>query len=250
MSSLGTYLTRERLALGLFSPLKYSNSSSSESRLDLIYPLNMGFDAESMKSKIYCHRGFWASVEQQNAAEAFENAIRSGFGIETDIRDHQGSIVISHDPVGSSFVKLDILSKTSTPIALNLKADGLIKIGEIAIEQYLRNQGSFVFDGSIPEMLKYRERNLPHALRLSEYEREVAWLSQYIWLDAFESDWWIKEDTLKFLTEKHFVVVVSPELHGRSKSRVWEIVSAEMINGNPNLGICTDYPDQFAEMLK
>jgi glycerophosphoryl diester phosphodiesterase len=189
-------------------------------------------------------------VDQQNTAEAFENAIRSGFGIETDVRDRQGSIVISHDPASSPFVELDILPKTSTPIAFNIKADGLLKVGDVAVKEYLRNQGSFVFDGSIPEMLKYRERNLPHALRLSEYEREVAWLSQYIWLDAFESDWWIKEETWKLLTEKHFVVVVSPELHGRSKSRVWEIVSAEMINGNPNLGICTDYPDQFAELLK
>jgi hypothetical protein len=250
MNSFEAYLALERFALDLFSPLQHSNCSSSDSHVNLIYPPIMGFNAETLKSRIYCHRGFWASEDQQNTSEALENAIRSGFGIETDVRDHLGSIVISHDPVISSFSALDTLPKTSTPIAFNIKTDGLLKVGNVDIEEYLLNPGSFVFDGSIPEMLKYRERNLPHALRLSEYEREVAWLSQYIWLDAFESDWWIKEEILSFLTEKHFVVVVSPELHGRSKSTVWEIISAEMINGNPNLGICTDYPDKFVEILK
>jgi glycerophosphoryl diester phosphodiesterase len=210
----------------------------------------MGLVAETLKSRIYCHRGLWTSVDQQNTSGAFEDAIRSGFGIETDVRDRLGSIVISHDPVISSFAELDKLPKTSTPIAFNIKADGLLEIDNAAFQEYLWNQGSFVFDGSIPEMRKYRERNLPHALRLSEHEREVAWLSQYIWLDAFESDWWIEEEVLKLFTEKHFVVVVSPELHGRPKSRVWEIVRDEMLNGNPNLGICTDHPDQFMELLK
>lgn len=217
---------------------------------DLIYALNMGLDMELFKSRIYCHRGLWTSVEQQNTAEALESAIRFGFGIETDIRDHQSSIVISHDPASVACIDLAILAKTTSPIALNVKADGLLNITDDAITQILLIEGSFVFDGSIPEMLKYRERNLPHALRLSEYEKDIAWVTKYLWLDAFQSDWWISDETLNRLTEKHFVVVVSPELHGRSKSKVWEKVAAELVDGNPNLGICTDFPDQFLEMLK
>ena len=189
-------------------------------------------------------------MEQQNTAEALESAIRFGFGIETDIRDHQSSIVISHDPASVACIDLAILAKTTSPIALNVKADGLLNIADDAITQILLIEGSFVFDGSIPEMLKYRERNLPHALRLSEYEKDIAWVTKYLWLDAFQSDWWISDETLNRLTEKHFVVVVSPELHGRSKSKVWEKVAAELVDGNPNLGICTDFPDQFLEMLK
>jgi len=236
--------------MGSYAPHNDSNGSCSISLSNLIYALNMGLDMELFKSRIYCHRGLWTSVEQQNTAEALESAIKFGFGIETDIRDHQGSIVISHDPARAACIDLAILSKTTSPIALNIKADGLLNISDDAIAQILQIEGSFVFDGSIPEMLKYRERNMPHALRLSEYEKDIAWVTKYLWLDAFQSDWWVTDETLNRLTEKHFVVVVSPELHGRSRSKVWEKVAGELVDGNSNLGICTDFPDQFLEMLK
>ena len=43
------------------------------------------------------HRGFWLKPEEQNTGIAFTRALKAGFGIETDLRDHQGNIVISHD---------------------------------------------------------------------------------------------------------------------------------------------------------
>lgn len=210
----------------------------------------MVLDMETLKSRIYCHRGYWVSAAEQNTAKALEDATAGGFGIETDIRDHQGSIVVSHDPVRNSCFGLESLLKTSTPVALNVKSDGLLNLNHSVVNEVLQTHGSFVFDGSIPEMLKYRQHNLPHALRLSEYESDIAWESQYVWLDSFQSDWWIESETLKRLTEKYFVVVVSPELHGRSSHNVWEIVAAELINGNPNLGLCTDFPERFTGMLE
>ncbi len=209
----------------------------------------MGLDREFAASRIYCHRGYWVSAAEQNTAKALEDATARGFGIETDIRDHQGSIVVSHDPVRNTFFGLEKLLIMSTPVALNVKSDGLLSLGHSEIKDVLQTKGSFVFDGSIPEMLRYRHHNLPHALRLSEYESEIAWEPQYIWLDSFQSDWWIGDETLNRLTDKYFVVVVSPELHGRSSYKVWDIVAEELINGNPNLGICTDFPERFAEML-
>ncbi len=210
----------------------------------------MSVDSGFMKSKIYCHRGFWTSIDQQNSIGAFSKAIASGYGIETDIRDHLNRIVISHDPATDPELDLGVLPKTGTPIAINIKSDGLIKIGLDEIKEYVSNRGSFVFDASIPEMLKYQELNIPHALRLSEYEREIPWKSQFIWLDSFNSDWWLNSEILKKLTESHFVVVVSPELHARPFKSVWEAICIEMTKGNENLGICTDFPDQFLEMLQ
>jgi glycerophosphoryl diester phosphodiesterase len=210
----------------------------------------MGLDIETLKSRIYCHRGYWASAAEQNTVRALEDAAGRGFGIETDIRDYQGSIVVSHDPVRNSCFGLEKLLKTSTPVALNVKSDGLLSIGHNTIKDVLQTPGSFLFDGSIPEMLRYRQHNLPHALRISEYESDIAWESQYVWLDSFQSDWWIENETLKRLTEKHFVVVVSPELHGRPSHKVWDIIATELISGNPNLGICTDFPERFAGMLE
>jgi hypothetical protein len=202
-----------------------------------------------MKSKIYCHRGYWESGDQQNSLAAFAKAVANGFGIETDIRDYQGSIVISHGSASNSSLSIEELPKTGTPIALNLKAEGLLGLNRKSLEALLTVKGTFVFDGSIPEMLRYRELGFSHALRMSEYEREIPWKPEFIWLDSFYSDWWIEIDLLREFSEKHFVIVVSPELHNRQYARVWDLVCEEMSRGNLNLGICTDYPNQFLDLF-
>ena len=47
--------------------------------------------------KIIAHRGFWKKPEKQNTLGAFYAAIKKGFGIETDVRDYKGKLVISHN---------------------------------------------------------------------------------------------------------------------------------------------------------
>jgi glycerophosphoryl diester phosphodiesterase len=47
--------------------------------------------------KIIAHRGMWFNKHEQNTLVAFERALENGFGIETDFRDFNGSLVISHD---------------------------------------------------------------------------------------------------------------------------------------------------------
>ena len=210
----------------------------------------MGVDLTNLRKRIYCHRGHWRSIENQNSLEAFLSASSHGYGIETDIRDHLGTIAISHDPITASGLQIEKIPSARVPIALNLKSDGLLSIGNSHLQELLLVQGSFVFDGSIPEMLRYRNAGLSHALRLSEYERDLSWNSPYVWLDAFHSDWWVEKDLLKKLSEEHFVVVVSPELHKREYRVAWEAVLSEMLNANENVGICTDNPDKFVEFAK
>jgi len=209
----------------------------------------VGVNLDEIKSRIYCHRGYWENENQQNSLPAFAKAVANGFGVETDIRDYQGSIVISHDSASNSSLSIEELPKTGTPIALNLKADGLLGLNRKSLEALLSVKGTFVFDGSIPEMLRYKELGFSHALRISEYEREVPWKPEFIWLDSFHSDWWSEIDLLREFSEKHFVIVVSPELHSRQYARVWDLLCAEMNRGNPNLGICTDYPNQFLDLF-
>jgi len=50
------------------------------------------------KSGILAHRGAWTVPKERNSAEALKRALKSGFGIETDLRDLDGTVVISHDP--------------------------------------------------------------------------------------------------------------------------------------------------------
>ena len=79
---------------------------------------------------IICLRGFWKDIIEQNTEKSFLRAFKNDFGIETDIRDSQGDIVISHDmPLGEeisviSLLELYILKKSKVPLILNIKSDG------------------------------------------------------------------------------------------------------------------------------
>tara|TARA_B100000886_G_C20155158_1_gene379734 strand:- start:159 stop:404 length:246 start_codon:yes stop_codon:yes gene_type:complete len=47
--------------------------------------------------QIISHRGLWKSLHERNTAVAFERSFAKGFGLETDLRDFNGDIYISHD---------------------------------------------------------------------------------------------------------------------------------------------------------
>lgn len=47
--------------------------------------------------KILCHRGAWTAAAEKNSVPAIKKAVSLGYGFETDVRDYQGKLVISHD---------------------------------------------------------------------------------------------------------------------------------------------------------
>jgi hypothetical protein len=106
---------------------------------------------------------------------------------------------------------------------------------------------SFVFDCSFPELLKYKRSGIPHALRISEFEKELHWEPNYIWLDAFESDWWLEDLAILKMIEKIPTIVVSPELHKRDFSKVWEKVLMLRSSG-VEISVCTDFPNELASV--
>lgn len=46
---------------------------------------------------ILAHRGYWLYKEEENTLDAFQRAYENGFGIETDVRDYNEQLVISHN---------------------------------------------------------------------------------------------------------------------------------------------------------
>lgn len=103
---------------------------------------------------ILAHRGFWQSVEEKNSILATTRAIECGFGIELDVRDQNGSLVVSHDiPKGSCayFKEHMNLSSDKTTWAINIKADGLASVLKSELEQF-GIENYFAFDMSIPEI--------------------------------------------------------------------------------------------------
>jgi hypothetical protein len=194
---------------------------------------------------IYAHRGIWENVAQQNSQNALESARDSDFGLETDFRSANQKLAISHDPMlWANPVLVSTLRIQNVAIALNIKEDGLA----YQLKEFLSlhpNPYSFIFDGSIPEMKKIRDAGLPHALRLSEYENEIPWKTDFLWIDGFNSEWWIESPAIDALFKTHFLVFVSPELHNRPHKNAWKYFKDMSSKGFKNFGVCTDFPQNL-----
>lgn len=182
-----------------------------------------------------------------NSLHALTSAFDSNIGIETDIRDCDGMLVISHDPPRASCkFKFDLLlqaymSRPTRPLlALNIKSDGL----QATLLDTLHRHGVenyFVFDMSVPDTLSYRRLQMPFAARISEYEPNnvLAESAPWIWLDAFHDEWFSVEIIRSWLLQGKSVAVVSPELHRRPHKALWADLLS--LQAEDRLYLCTDY---------
>ena len=209
--------------------------------------------------KIICHRGYWKEPSEKNTELAFRRGFLLGLGTETDIRDLDGEIVISHDPARSNVLTLAELLSITPPnvlLALNVKSDGLAQIASEQLKS--ANHHNYVFfDMSIPDMMAYARMGAPFATRLSEYEPWVEALmgkSSYIWLDAFEGNWYDLTYLRKLIQSGKKIMVVSSELHGRlgeSLEEQWNMLECLSKEGlSENVILCTDYPELAISRFK
>ena len=202
--------------------------------------------------EILAHRGLWENASQKNQLQPLINALDKGFGIETDIRDFNGELVISHDPPCNykKILKLEDFFesynkiKSINKLALNIKSDGIAKQLSFLLTKYsITNY--FVFDTSIPDFLNFHKQELKIFCRFSEFENPnlLKKLSSGLWLDSFSQDFY-EEINLESVTENwNNVCFVSPELHNFSKEKFWEKLKIFIKNTNiRNLSICTDNP--------
>ena len=214
----------------------------------------LGNLVETAMMKIIAHRGYWRNPGEKNTAIAFTRALDNGFGIETDFRDLDGELVVSHDiPTAgvmkaTEFIEIYRAHPVSAPIAFNIKSDGLHGL----IDEFIKHaefQGSFVFDMAVPDMRNYLKNHIPTFTRLSEYEPYPAFLDSCkgVWLDAFESEWYGVEIIASLLSQKKQIAVVSPELHGRAHSCLWGFIKSNNFHRNDLVSICTDFPVQAKE---
>lgn len=196
------------------------------------------------------HRGFWLRREERNTERAFRRSLAEGLGIETDIRDRDGRVVIAHDIDESASMSFAAFLDTYAeypdrpPLALNVKSDGLQDV--VAAEVSKRNiTNYFMFDMSVPDLLGYRKRGLRYFTRMSEYEPEGVLLNEAsgVWLDQFDGDWVTGETISRLQQAGKQVCIVSPELHGRPVENAWACYR-EAAGGATGLDIilCTDFP--------
>lgn len=207
--------------------------------------------------QILSHRGLWKTPAEKNSVTAFSRSFSQGFGCETDIRDFNGQLVISHDIpeqdclLFCDFLQLHTRYDSQLPLALNIKSDGLAE--EIRQQlKFFRTENYFCFDMSVPDMHDYLAKGLHVYARISEFEAESSLFSevQGIWLDSFLSEQCDLSQVEKFLRRGLPVCCVSPELHRRENTVYWQQLS-DFSSGFPvteRLMLCTDRPEQAREV--
>jgi glycerophosphoryl diester phosphodiesterase len=196
------------------------------------------------------HRGHWLHPEDRNSPAALARAVGAGYGLETDIRDHDGALVVAHDPArGEGLLTLDALldlfvaSGAPGALALNIKADGLQAGVTEAVERRGINN-AFVFDMSLPDTLGYLRRGARFFSRQSEYEPAPLLYEEAsgVWIDCFERDWITPDVVEGHLAAGKQVALVSPELHGRPHGAAWS--AWRPLAGREGVLLCTDFPDE------
>ena len=209
--------------------------------------------------KILSHRGLWMKPEERNTHNALEKSLVYGFGFESDIRDYDGKLVISHNPAVSETL---IFAETvfqllqnyedSYCFAINIKSDG---IGEMIAESLKKHHlnNYFCFDMSVPQMIEYANAGICFFTRKSEYESGIPVLFDQaagIWVDAFRDEDWITKKLLDtYLSQGKSVCLVSPELHGRKHLMFWQRLKDYKICTD-DLILCTDLPLEAKDFFK
>ena len=209
------------------------------------------------RSSILAHRGYFLKESERNSAVALNRALEYGFGLETDVRDLNGRLVISHDPPLDSSLPTElswlferiVTSGSTARIALNVKADGLktaiyelVKLTGINLDQI------YVFDMSVPDGLAYISSPMHAYSRVSEYENRPAYADKVrgVWVDNFTGAFPQVERAADLMSKGIRAAIVSPELHRRNHLQLWSAILDSGIYENTLFEICTDLPVEAA----
>lgn len=207
---------------------------------------------------LLAHRGLHENNQYISSQEAFLKAIDNNLGIEIDIRNHENSLVVSHDLILKTpnlFFK-DIceyayLKNYTGYMAINVKEDNLEDLILPVLHKY-QIKNWFTFDHSIPDLIS--SKNLNSFYRISEFENYIFKEDLNIkgcWLDSFQSPYWYDNDTLLGLLKKGDLAIVSSDLHGFPPTDQWGIIK-EVIKKplNKKVFLCTDLINEAINFFK
>ncbi len=198
--------------------------------------------------QILAHRGFWKQVKEKNKIASLMDAIERQWGIETDIRDYKGKLVISHDVATGASELVECFFEKYTSygsdklLALNVKADGIQSLLIEQLKKYGINNYA-VFDMSIPEQVVYEKLGIKYFTRQSDYEIVPVMYEKAfgVWMDVWQEDWITSDIICEHLKNGKVVAIISPEIHGRDKNNLWNML--KRLSGE-NIWLCTDKPEE------
>jgi len=202
--------------------------------------------------QILSHRGYWKLKKERNMVIAFKRSFELGFGVELDVRDYCGKLVVSHDIPDSNSLSfrdvLEIHSKYNPDLflAINIKSNGLHKLLFALLNGYeIKNY--FIFDMTIPDMLEYLSFGMKVFTRESEFEVKPLFYEKAcgIWMDEFRIAWITGQKIRKHVKNDKSICIVSPELHRREHLIRWKGYKAMFKRLNKEkILFCTDFPEE------
>lgn len=202
--------------------------------------------------KIISHRGYWIEPREKNTLHAFRRSFDLGFGTETDIRDLDSQIVISHDmpkkadaPLSfENFLEVYVSYEGSIPLALNIKADGIQDEAMRLLNNFSVNEFVF-FDMSVPDAVLTAKKGYPFLARRSDLEPHDYLFESCkgFWLDEFENAWIDRSFIETYSSAGKDIYVVSPELHGNEHIARWTQYREMGLSDFDNVTLCTDMPE-------
>lgn len=205
---------------------------------------------------VISHRGYWKSSREKNSATAFDRSFALKFGTETDLRDLDGQLIVSHDPPTQGAMTADALFAQvasydpALVMALNIKSDGLQEMVADGVSRHGLT-GCFVFDMAVPDAVQWLKTDIAVFTRHSDVETVPACYEQAdgVWLDSFGEEWWGMDVVATHLAAGKRVAVVSSELHGRNHIPLWEMMRASQVCQTDDVILCTDIPEAAKEFF-
>lgn len=174
--------------------------------------------------------------------------IPSDRGVEIDVRDYDGDLVLAHDPLQAGEPLDRLLDEyRHAMLIVNVKCDGLER--EIAARLAARGiDDYFLLDCANPTLVGLVRSGMRRvAVRYSEFEPvelalAFAGLAEWVWVDCFDR---LPLDAGSHaLLREHFkICVVSPELQGHPKEEIARY--REALATLPVDAVCTDLCDEW-----
>ena len=194
-----------------------------------------------------------------NPSEAAKLSVN--YGVEVDVRYHNDSLVLHHDPFNHHIDKPATLEELlrmwrgEGPLILNVKTEGVEQQCLELIQKYkIRNW--FFLDLSMPYFVKYAlsvsnnlypgldKSNL--AVRFSEHEpieyaKSFKGRAGWVWVDFFTKNPLTKEAYTELKECGYKICLVSPELQGHEKEKVIQL--KKDCEDFQIEGVCTKHPE-------
>lgn len=184
-------------------------------------------------------------AHRRNALDALD-ATPPHLGVEVDVRESGGRLVVAHDPFSDGPALDAWLDRyRHRLLVVNTKEEGLVE--HILPRLAVRGIEDFFFLGPpVPELLPHVEAGEARfSVRVSEVHHPGTALAlasrvRWVWLDAFRDGFPISGEVARRLRAAGYrICLVSPELYGRAPAAITAYRAAAEATGVAFDAVCT-----------